>query len=259
LQRWLDHRLADWSPADRTACPLPPERLMFVGGGDFEAIGNEFLGHFIQLGRLQPHEHVLDVGSGIGRMARPLTTYLNRLGAYDGIEIVSEGVDWCRAHITPRNRRFRFHRANVFNRHYNPAGRVRAADYRFPFGDATFDFVFLTSVFTHMFPEDVAHYLAEIARVLKPGGRVLATYFLLNEESMRRIEAGGLALDFRFRHARYWTVSEESPEGAIALHEHDVLAMVRDCGLMPEPIRHGAWSGRAEHLSFQDILVATRP
>ena len=41
------------------------------------------------------------------------------------------------------------------------------------------DVAFLTSVFTHMLPEDVEHYLDELARVLKPGGRTLITWFLL--------------------------------------------------------------------------------
>lgn len=259
VQRWAGLCLAGWTPAERTPCPLPPDRLMFVGGGDFVEIGNEFLGHFIQLGRLQPHAHVLDVGSGVGRMALPLTTYLNGRGAYDGIEIVNDGVTWCQQHITPRFRRFRFHWANVLNRHYNPTGQVKASEYRFPFDDATFDFVFLTSVFTHMYPEDVAHYTAEIARVLKPGGRLLATYFLLNDGAMRGIEAGGLALDFQFRYERHWAISEETPEGAIALFEHDVMAMFAANGLVSESVRYGAWSGRAEPLSFQDIVVAVKP
>ena len=48
---------------------------------------------------------------------------------------------------------------------------TKASEYTFPYEDGEFDVVVLTSVFTHMLPDDVAHYLDEIARVLKPGGR----------------------------------------------------------------------------------------
>ena len=52
---------------------VPPRRLDFVGHSDFAATGDEFLSHFIELAGLQPHGKVLDAGSGIGRIARPLS------------------------------------------------------------------------------------------------------------------------------------------------------------------------------------------
>ena len=48
---------------------LPPWWLRDVGGRDFGAIGQEFLNLFIQVGNLQPHERVLEIGCGSGRMA----------------------------------------------------------------------------------------------------------------------------------------------------------------------------------------------
>jgi len=105
---------------------------------------------------LRPEHRVLDIGSGIGNLALGLTGYLQ--GGYDGVEIHPEAVAWCQRAITPRYPAFRFHRVDVASRAYNPAGVARASDYRFPFADRTFDFVFLSSVFTHMFPSDVEHY-----------------------------------------------------------------------------------------------------
>ena len=168
----------------------PPRRLDFVGHSDFAATGDEFLGHFIGLGGLQPSEAVLDVGCGIGRMALPLTGYLSQAGRYDGFDIVRANVGWCRRAITPRFPNFRFRHADVFNREYNPLGKLRGRDYRFPYPDRSFDFAVLTSVFTHLLPDEVAHYLAELGRVLRPGGRCLATVYLLNEESSRLVDAG---------------------------------------------------------------------
>ena len=39
-----------------------------------------------------------------------------------------------------------------------------------------------------MLPDDVAHYLEEIGRVMKPGGRTMITWFLLNDEVERLLE-----------------------------------------------------------------------
>ena len=51
---------------------VPPRRLQFVGRGDFVETGDEFMRHFLDLAGLKAHHRVLDVGCGIGRMARPL-------------------------------------------------------------------------------------------------------------------------------------------------------------------------------------------
>src|SRR3954454_3335822 len=67
---------------------------------------------------------------------------------------------------------------------------AEGSEYVFPYPNATFDFVFLTSVFTHMLPTDMEHYVSEIVRVLKPNGRSLCTFLLLNDESMRFMNAG---------------------------------------------------------------------
>ena len=54
----------------RTADLMPPESEMFPGNAsNFEKAGQEFLGHFKELGGLKPDDRVLDVGCGIGRMA----------------------------------------------------------------------------------------------------------------------------------------------------------------------------------------------
>jgi SAM-dependent methyltransferase len=129
----------------RTDPELPPKRLRhFVGAGDFRATGEEFATHARRLVSLEPSDRVLDVGSGIGRIALPLTRILDPSGGYDGIEIVKTGVDWCRRNFTAKHPHFRFHHSDIYNGTYNPGGRLRADEYRFPFEDDTFDVVLLT-------------------------------------------------------------------------------------------------------------------
>lgn len=238
----------------------PPDEMIFVGDGSWRSLGNEFLRHFKTLGGLRPHHCVLDIGCGIGRMAAPLTRYLDEHGRYFGFDIVKTGIEWCQNNITPRHSNFIFTHSNVANRHYNPAGTLKASEYVFPFENNMFDFVFLTSVFTHMFPADLENYLTEIARVMKPGGRCLITFFLFNEESMAGIESGRSALPFA-KHSPdyYYTRAPADPEAAIGFDEPYVHSIFRVRGLViSEPIQYGSWCGRREYLSFQDIVVAIK-
>ncbi len=98
-------------------------------------------------------------------------------------------IAWCRGKVTSHFSNFCFQVADVSNRNFNPTGCLRPTEYRLPYPDASFDVVHLRSVFTHMGPREVEHYLGEIARVLAPGGRCLATYFLLNRESLAMMQS----------------------------------------------------------------------
>ena len=114
---------------------------------------------------LRPEHRVLDIGSGIGNLAISLIGYLR--GGYEGVEIHPEAVAWCQRAITRRHPAFRFHRADLMSRAYNPRGRLSASAYRFPFPDKHFDVIFLASVFTHMLPDARR---AVLARDLAPAG-----------------------------------------------------------------------------------------
>jgi SAM-dependent methyltransferase len=230
-----------------------------VGGGDFEEVGREYLEHFQNLASLKPDEDVLDVGCGIGRLAVPLTGYLDG-GTYTGFDIIETSVNWCRKRIGSRFPHFCFDHVNVYNEHYNPKGKLKASEFDFPYADASFDFVFLISVFTHMIPGDLHNYLAEVARVLRPGGRCLITYTLLNETSLRLTSEGKATLNFKFEFDGFRSVERDEPETSIAFFESDIRALYERNGLeIAEPIHFGQWSGRTDGLSFQDIVVASKP
>lgn len=238
---------------------MPPRRMIFVGDGDFKKIGEKFRDHFIELGKLQPDEKILDVGCGIGRMAIPLTRYLSPQGEYHGFDIVKKGVDWCSRHISPKFPNFRFRHADVFNKHYNVRGQYQACDYRFPFSDNYFDFVFLTSVFTHMLPRDLENYLSEISRVLKSQGRCLITYFLLNPESINLIRSGLSMQAFVGEAEDYFTVTKSDPEGAIAHREDRIRTLYAKYKFrIMEPIHYGSWCGRNNFMIYQDIMLAIK-
>lgn len=73
----------------------PPRRLHFVGDGDFKAIGQAFVAHFVKICSLKPDEAVLDIGCGTGRMAIPLLRYFDVSGAYVGFDVSRDAIRWC--------------------------------------------------------------------------------------------------------------------------------------------------------------------
>jgi len=99
---------------------------------------------------------VLDFGCGCGRTMRWM---LDRHPAVDftGVDCDLEAIDWCRTAF-PRGE---FHATQ-------PAPPLR-------FGDHTFDAVYCISVFTHLDEASQDRWLGELARVLRPGGRLVLT------------------------------------------------------------------------------------
>ncbi len=237
----------------------PPRGKIFTGSGDFKEIGEQYLRYFIDLGGLKPDENVLDVGCGIGRMALPLTGHLKGGGTYEGFDIVPDGIAWCKKKITPRYPNFHFQLADIYNRTYNPKGKYKASEYRFPYSDEQFDFTFLTSIFTHLLPPDVENYLSEISRTLKTGGRCLITFCLSNAESLNLIERKKSTLDFKYDFNHYRVVDRTLPESAVAYHESYARTLYSKYGLkIVEPIHYGSWCGREQFLNYQDIVLAVK-
>lgn len=237
----------------------PPRRMIFIGDGDFKKVGQLFLDHFVKIGGLKPTDRVLDVGCGIGRMAVPLTGYLSTEGGYEGLDIVAEGIDWCNKKITPRYPNFLFQLADIYNKRYNPEGKYQSSNYKFPYQADFFDFIFLTSVFTHMLARDIDNYLSEISRVLKRNGTCFITFFLLNKESSNLIVKKQSKFDFKYQKEDCRIEVKTIPESAVAYDEGFVKELYKKYGLeILEPIRYGSWCGRKDFFSFQDIIIATK-
>ena len=84
-----------------------------------------------------------------------------------------------------------------------------------------------------MLEPEVERYVQEVARVLRPGGRCLVTYFLLNDDSRSRIAAGESYFSFPAGDGAARVENPDDPEAVVAYDE----GFVRD--------RHAAAGSRS--------------
>lgn len=237
---------------------VPPRGKIFVGPGDYLKLGEKFLGYFKDLAGLEPNHAVLDIGCGIGRMAVPLTRFLNNEGSYDGFDIVKSGIDWCKKNISNKFPNFRFHHTGLYNQLYNTSVKADAGKFLFPYSDATFDFVFLTSVFTHMMPNEVEHYLTEISRVMKPGSSCLMSLFIVNCESEDLMIKHPTHMNFPVNKGFYRLHSSQVDTANVAYDEEWLLEKLENAGLKLETIKYGQWCGRTIYFDYQDLVICSK-
>jgi ubiquinone/menaquinone biosynthesis C-methylase UbiE len=148
---------------------------------------------------------------------------------------------------------------DLLNKLFNPKGLILPQEYVFPFGDQEFDFVILSSVFTHMSSTEMLHYISEVSRLLKPGGGGLVTFFLLNPESESLIAAGKSRPSLVYE-AEHGSKAEKPDllEFAIGHQEEFVVQAFRRYGMRMQVMEYGAWCGRINGRYYQDFVQIKR-
>lgn len=125
-------------------------------GGNFYHFGILQRELLLQQG-LKENSVILDVGCGSGRLANalkemPALTFI-------GIDVVQELLDYADEICQRDDWSF-----------------IKTTDLKIPLDDNSIDMVACFSVFTHLLHEETYAYLAEIRRVLKPGGKVVFSF-----------------------------------------------------------------------------------
>jgi len=237
---------------------VPPRGLIFIGRGNFEKFGDTYIKLFKELCELKPEAKVLDIGCGIGRIARPLTKYLNKDGTYYGFDVVKNGIDWCnKAYIEFPN--FHFKYVPLKNDLYNLSTSAEASQFTFPYNDDFFDLIIITSVFTHMQLNDVNRYISEISRVLKKGKYCFCTFFLITKDSDEYLKNNKEPF-FKYRYDNFFLHDNKVKDANIAFRYEEIEKNLNASGLVIKSFYPGWWAGKEknESLDFQDVVIITK-
>jgi SAM-dependent methyltransferase len=161
----------------RYAVPIPSAYLRAASSladlGMWMAIGEPWAQvalHFVP----SDEPVVADIGCRCGKMARFLLAH-PRL-RYVGLDVFRPAVDWAQPVFQAiYGERAIFRHVDVYSALYNRSGSLSGVSVKLPIGDAAVDLAIGASLFTHLLEPEMHHYLAEIARVLRSGGRLLAS------------------------------------------------------------------------------------
>jgi len=249
--------LSIFSRRHRGSPPSPPaEMIPGVGPGDFWKVGETTVALVSEWAGLRRSDRVLDVGCGMGRIAWPLSHHLGRRGRYVGFDVVLKYVAWCQEQLGLDPDRFFFCYYPLHSTAYSEGGAVAPEHFEFPWEPGLFTLAIATSLFTHLMPEAAEHYLTQIRRVLKGGGRVFASFFLVDPDSQAVIEAGSTYPTFTERHDWGWLHDPAVPEDGVAFDREWLLSRFERAGLHVQSVHPGTWRGPTQRY-YQDVIVAT--
>lgn len=234
-----------------------------VGGGDPWEVARQNFTALHYLTQLQPTMRILDFGCGCGRVAVPLLDFLSPEGRYVGVDIIPAMVEFCHREIASEYDNASFYLSPDHNGMYDKFKQADGSELPrlaklAELGEASFDVIIAFSVFTHLTHKDASRYLALLAKLLKPGGKLFASCFLINESSRELLREGKsttpFGTDVTEDKQTYYADCQE-PLTCVGFPERELEAMGHACGLEPFVTYYGHWCGRAPRHSFQDIMV----
>ncbi len=215
---------------------IPPNHMRIrVGVGNrifanqviFVTGPKDFWMHAFHSGLCRLDSTIVDIGCGCGRYAHPLRDYRFKserfTGKYVGIDIDEEMLEWCKGNFDAG--RFSFHRSNHASKAYRGVENGNS-HYHVPVADGSADFVFSTSLFTHLLEEQLGNYCQEGYRVLRSGGHMAMACFSMDHPP----PTYGTRHTFRHRLGNACVESLEVPEAAVAYEEKFLFAAAQAAG-----------------------------
>ncbi len=229
---------------------LPPNHLRVRVGAGTKIVNNH--AHHLQIGSqfwiecfakgyLNADADIVEIGCGCGRIALHLKAdYFS--GTYLGIDIDPEMIEYCRSHFPAP--RFAFalspHKSSTYHGAEFSSREPRSFTVAQP---ETRDFVFSTSLFTHLLENEIVFYLKESFRALRPHGMAVMSFFCMEWVEM------GKPWTFSHRIGNALVDDQRYPEAAVAYGGEYMMQMAKEAGF-----REVAVSGRP----VQSFLIARK-
>lgn len=197
-------------------------------------------------------KRILDIGCGTGRLFYPLKESLPNIKLYEGLDINSQVIKWAKNNINDKIANFTHF--DMFNSLYNPNGS-KISKLKLPYGDKKFDLILVQSVFTHLLFQDVGSYIGEIKRILTSDGRLISTYFFIENLKNKKNING-----FQFKHkiGKSFVNDRNVKEAAVAYKKKDIVELYKDNDLKIIKNLVGNWSINDGRQYYQDILFAKK-
>jgi len=243
-----------------------PEHLCILtgaGASTLDSFGKAHVANYIKYMGLWPEMTFLEIGCGIGRDVFQLLPIIGKNGKYIGIDVTRDSIAWLKKIVSLYHPNFSFFHFDAWHQLYNPLGLKTSCDFTLPAADQTVDRIALGSVFTHLFEDEIVHYLKEIKRVLAPKGLVYATFFLYDERlivASRNKSNTPFNLRFEYSYGQGCYVNDPVyTTGAVAYTYDALLRMFQKAGLrLAIPLLYGAWSGaRSDAVDGQEVAILT--
>jgi SAM-dependent methyltransferase len=218
----------------------------------------EYLAYLTLMCDVRRDSKILEIGCSHGRTSRGLLQYLRSPGCYFGFDVDKAQIQEATIRITSISQVFKYLHSNIYNRHYNPDGKMSARDFVFPFDDSTFDCVYAASVFTHLLPEELENYFRQTERVLKKTGKVLFSFFVLD---YYQGPGTTISTNYEFDHCynddqQVGVKYPEFPDNTIAYGEKRIREYADIAGLKVLKISKGLWSNSPGiAVNEQDLVV----
>lgn len=244
---------------------IPVDLVNLTGGGidTWDEISKSHKAQHVKYSPILPDHNVLEIGCGVGRDAIQLAELLSEEANYIGIDIIRPSIEWCQENITKEHPNFKFYYLDIESQIHNPTGNNKTTEVKLPLESNSIDRIILHSVFTHMFKVDIIHYLKESKRILKPGGTVFASFFILDNEALSLIknetknQSGTVNLTFRYNYGEGCFINDKDyPEGAVGYLPEAFEEILKKSGMkLSQSIHYGYWSGRKGISDGQDIVI----
>lgn len=153
-------------------------------------------------GNFKQTERILDLGCGCGRLTRHLPKLID--GEIFGVDYNARLVKWCKDNL----------QGNFSQNKLTPP---------LNFPSEHFDVVYLLSVFTHLKIDTQNEWLAELERVVRPGGFALVTFHDEDHSGLEKVN-----LDRETLLEKHVHVHNDSSEGSNFLSTFQTRDAVRD-------------------------------